>query len=568
MSSWIKPEDLEKIRSHIPYGYERVEPFLESTSPIKIMGKDMAVPKMDGPSVVWITDKISCLLQRLCIHVKNVSEIKRLIVHVLDVQELASVINNPAYHFLLTHPAIRIVASDPKEPMSLKDYFDIFKPFGWDIEHSTDYQYVFSTPIESHSQWLSEIKAMYHNVQFMTRNGLGNPFNTVDTFLGFKNTMVNLPTMLREPDYRNWGGLMKNQPTFLIGAGPSAKELMPYLKEIKGRALFIAADTMLKPLANNGIEPQIICSIERDKEIIGLLSDPREHPETILCAKSVLDPECFEVYQGPQSIYMSLYPESKWAPFRRSRMRPGHSCMGLAMGLAAYMGCNPIYLVGIDLCWSEQGLSHMPEVPYLQDKSYQEQNQRLRMSAFTVKNRAGREVQTNRWWSLFKMQFEGWVKNIPNQVFNLSENGLELEGAPFVKPQDVKLLPASFSYAGLLRKQRYYKVTEESRKHMLSFIRHLEIASEGLQRILPKMQTATPVGLLGLLKAEPYYTDLLMPVLRADLYNLDKEDEEKAAASVEHLKKYIPNTLEVFESTRNSLLAFAERQKREKFDLY
>ncbi len=233
-----------------------------------------------------------------------------------------------------------------------------------------------------------------------------------------------------------WAKRGQGKTAVIVGAGPSVKEQLEWMKRHQDDFFWIVADTMLKPLHRAGVVPDLVCSLERAPEIVELLDAGEATRAPTLAASALLDPRCFEVYQGPSRLFFQGIDFEDFLPFKRSKISTGHSCIGVAMAMASLFGFQKVLLMGIDLCWSPEGDSHMRDVSYLNDPSYKKQNEKLWKDSIELKNSQGKTVRTNRYWALFRYQFEGWIglmdRFLKAKVYNLSPSGLPLKGAiPF-----------------------------------------------------------------------------------------------------------------------------------------
>jgi hypothetical protein len=559
----------ENISSKIVCGVERVHPLLDGTAALEVLGSPVAVSPPKEASIVWVTDYISNILQRVCIQIKNNPNLKRLLIITTNPAEIAGLMKSEPYRFLFEHPAFKIALIDPNEPPDLGLYRSIFSPSAWDLRNETTFQYSFRPEFSAQEEWLAQIRALYMTIMLLFRDGLGSSAYTEDAFLGFRNAMLNLPRTLRSPDIRNWKGLGKKRTAFLVGAGPSMRTQLDYLKSVKDHVIIIAADTMLKPLTKAGIEPHFLASMERAPEIIDLLNDPNDHPETFLVGSAVLEPECFASFRGPQTIYASGLPYSKWFPFERIRLGSGHSCMGLAMTLATHLQCSSVYLMGIDLCWSETGDSHMTDVPYLQKQFYQEQNKKLFANSFATQNTEGKTVRTNEFWTVFKQQFEYWAKNYRGDVFNLSPTGLPLKGVPNVSLDQAKIDKRPLDVAKEFSKALPYNRTSQVLVEIKNFSYQLNEALPKFADLLSQMENVAPKKALEILESQDFYQGLLSPILRSEVHNLTLEEENDVkGASLENIRKFIPRIEGVLKETDTSLKALMKEQAVKHFPLY
>jgi len=218
---------------------------------------------------------------------------------------------------------VKVVLLDPEEVLPLSKALQFFGPNEEDMENRTSILSNFHSESSLKEKWNRQILGLHEVILFMVTQGAHDHTVTADSFLGFKNSVHNLPSILKNPDLRNTKALFKGKPAFIIGAGPSISPQLEWLRQYQDRALFVAADTMLRPLSKYGMEPQVIASLERSPNVADLLDMDNPHPRTLLVGCSVLDPNCFLKYQGPQSSYFTYNNSNLFFPFPRSRFRTG-----------------------------------------------------------------------------------------------------------------------------------------------------------------------------------------------------------------------------------------------------
>ena len=153
----------------------------------------------------------------------------------------------------------------------------------------------------------------------------------------------------------------RNKAALVCGAGPSLSYDMERIKSLRKKFILIAVDTALKALSQKGIDPDIVLCV-----------DPQ-----------ALSRHYIEGYEGkaifvvdPASSYLSLtlLPPEKifyfWSPFVLAdllfqflEIEPGKLAFGGSVSTNAYdlafrMGCDPIFLAGHDLAFTEN-LAHV-----------------------------------------------------------------------------------------------------------------------------------------------------------------------------------------------------------------
>lgn len=554
--------------STIVYGHDTIQNRLPHVPPRGVIGSPMTMTELDKLSIIWVVDKLSLIIQQVCIYAKNVPDLKRLLIHVSDADDFASLYKTEAYDFVFKNPKIRFLVCDPKTNPDLRTLYKAFQPQDWDYEHLSSFQFAFSEKSESLRAWAHHLHQLYQSIMMIVNRGLNADFTSLDSLQGAENLFKNLPMILKHPDMRRWKDLAKNRPAFLVGAGPSSKLYLDQLRAVQNDALIIAADTMLKPLSRAGIEPHILASIERVPEIIQLLNDPAPHPHTYLCSAPVLDPQCFQEFQGPAVTYLSLLPRTPYFPFNRSRFGVGLSCMGLAMALASFLGCDPIYLIGIDLCWDAQGQSHMSDVPYLNEKFYRDQNLELWKSAYDAVNVAGQNVKTHMYWMTFKVQFEDWIAFYKKRIVNLSPLGLKLEGAEHTNSFPEFSKESKISWREKLEKSLPYDSTQETQTAIALFLSQSKEAGRDIENLIKQSSTIMPAQLKNLYKSRPYYETYIEPILHPDFSNLTHADSAIVDRSRDRILKTMPRILEMLEKATKDIENLQTQQRQSGFPLF
>ena len=501
---------------------------------------DVPLLKNPAESSVILTDKISKLAEALFERLQSQPALKRQLLFVSDSVDLESFRKTSLAQNLWADPRFCVQALG-SELLNYGDYEKMYKPTDKDLTAPVEFL-VFMDSTPALNQWIAQIQA--HHGQMLQSLDLQSEFNfstdPKDRLIGFENTLKNLERTLLYPDCRNWNGLMKKVPAFVIGAGPSIDEFLPLLKKWEGRAVFIAADTMLKPLQRVGIEAHILASIERDHEIVNLLDDPHDHSNSVLCASTVLQPKSFEVYRGPFTTVLGQYRFNEWLPFRRMMLSYGYSCLGLAVPLALYLQCDPIYLVGMDLSWADSGMSHAQNVPYLQDEKYKSQYGMLREHSFIKLNNAGERVRTHMFWNMFQQETEKWIRQGSSRFFNLSRQGVKIEGAPYIEPANIQVLGERRNISAEILKSMPYDRTAEVKDEIRELSSRADAVLSSLPGLIKNVEAASPAEIVNYLKAQPYFETLLFSIFKGDIRRMLSEEAGAKEHGRSNVRKYLP----------------------------
>jgi len=110
----------------------------------------------------------------------------------------------------------------------------------------------------------------YKNFTRMLRDKMTYLRTTVNTIMNVghfwpKNVLYNVYHSLVEPPIKTLFNQFKNVPIIIVSSGPSLNKNIHLLKEAKGRAILIAMGSTLKPLLNNGVEPDMVFSIDAEE---------------------------------------------------------------------------------------------------------------------------------------------------------------------------------------------------------------------------------------------------------------------------------------------------------------
>lgn len=257
---------------------------------------------------------------------------------------------------------------------------------------------------------------------------IGNSID--DSLVGIRQNIANIRSLPRSKDISKLKNAFRNVPAIIVAAGPSVEKNMHLLKEAKGKALIIAADTITARLRREGIVPDFICTIERDLSIYDFFYKDKDiPPEVTLVAPPVIVPRIIENFAGNvilpmrDSVREYFWLQEVLGLNNDYVISMGSSCAHLAFGLAAHMGAHPIVLVGQDLAYAEDG-----ERTHSLGTVYDEQN----INPFTVPKIAvegyyGGTVLSNEFWIAFRNWIELEIITKQITVINATEGGSKIE---------------------------------------------------------------------------------------------------------------------------------------------
>ncbi len=238
-----------------------------------------------------------------------------------------------------------------------------------------------------------------------------------------ENTADNFARYLKAPGVTTLKGAFKNQPALLVAGGPSLNaEAVEKIREFSDSFLVICVDTSYKLLLKNNIVPHLVVTNDPGKE------NYERHLKGVrggayYVGVPTIIPDSFEGFEnrifisdsasnGFQQWSASVYGGEKGIVLSSTNS----GCFGL--NTAAYLGCNPVVMIGVDLLGDAPGKRAF-EGPASPGKKL-----------YRVRDVLGRERQTSRLWHLYYRDFENIIRQNSHMHFiQASSEGIELMNA-------------------------------------------------------------------------------------------------------------------------------------------
>ncbi|EJU5930230.1 motility associated factor glycosyltransferase family protein, partial [Campylobacter jejuni] len=261
----------------------------------------------------------------------------------------------------------------------------------------------------------------------------------LDALQGIEQFVYNLPQMITHPSYKELLSKRKgiSDTAIIVSTGPSLTKQLPLLKKYANKATIFCADSSYPILAKHGIKPDYVLSLER----IPLTSeffnnDFGEFDKDILFVlKSYVHPHTTKYLQKNNrnfmlvSTYASFINYLKLDDFGYFNM--GFSVANMNFLLAIHLKHKNIVLIGQDLAYAKDGLSHTKDYSNL-DK-HEGHFQRDKNKYTTQAYGDNGKVESSFVWTLFRHNFEQDVANAKKNyyitTYNCTEGGARIEGA-------------------------------------------------------------------------------------------------------------------------------------------
>jgi hypothetical protein len=396
-------------------------------------------------SFVILTHRLLPVLRQLKTHLRARPKIRRLAVFCLQRdfsdEELQAIKMNE----FGGHPAVSLafVRSDQRESFHhLEKLFEIERI---DFLKPTQFMFLFH-PQSEPSQPEIVLQKDLENLFRMTllkqsQQDIDFSSNSEDVFQGLVNSLKNIKVLMQSPDPRGLRGIAQSSPALILGAGGSLEEHLPFLRENQDKAIIIAPDTLAGRLIQHGIHVDFYSSIERVSAVQRFFENWKQNPDQArLVGTSCLSPSVFELFSNEKVVSFVSDDVHSRLPLRRAMLNSGHSCVGQSMSLASLMGCSEAYLVGVDLCYSDQNFSHSPISPYY-EKNFSDVLQTIKEKESAIvfeSDYVGRLVKSDPYWLTFRNEFEEIARSSKTNFFNVSNKGLRIEGVAHQAPSMVE----------------------------------------------------------------------------------------------------------------------------------
>ncbi|ECP8639642.1 flagellin modification protein PseD, partial [Campylobacter jejuni] len=252
---------------------------------------------------------------------------------------------------------------------------------------------------------------------------LRNGNDPLDALQGIEQFIYNLPSMITHPSYKELLSKRKNlsDTAIIVSTGPSLTKQLPLLKKYANKATIFCADSSYPILAKHNIKPDYVLSLER----IPLTSeffnnDFGEFDKDILFVlKSYVHPHTTKYLQKNNrnfmlvSTYASFINYLKLDDFGYFNM--GFSVANMNFLLAIHLKHKNIVLIGQDLAYAKDGLSHTKDYSNL-DK-HEGHFQRDKNKYTTQAYGDNGKVESSFVWTLFRHNFEQDVANAKKNYY-------------------------------------------------------------------------------------------------------------------------------------------------------
>lgn len=259
---------------------------------------------------------------------------------------------------------------------------------------------------------------------------IGN--DIIDSLIGVEHHIRNLPRMLEGPTL--YEAIQKGKNTsvaVIVSTGPSLAKQLPLLKKYQRYVTIFSLDASFPILSANNIKPDMVFSIERVAATAEFYKKtPTEAFKNVnFMISSVAHKELIDnIKEG--TLQLNMRPFDFLRNFRNDQwgyIGSGMSSANMAFEFAALAQFDKIVLIGQDLAYAKDGLSHSQGHIFGHDEVKPKSS-----DLYTTAYGGDGEVKTTLIWKMFKNFFEITIAQLNGigkiQTYNATEGGARIEG--------------------------------------------------------------------------------------------------------------------------------------------
>ena len=258
-----------------------------------------------------------------------------------------------------------------------------------------------------------------------------------DSLIGIKHTLLHLPKMLKRASLKELltKRNKKAKSAIVVSTGPSLTKQLPLLKQYQDKFIIFCADSAYHILHKHSIKPDYVLSLERIDWTSKLFdNDFKEFDEGILfVVVSFTHENTIKHLEKNHRNYMIVMRPSPFCKHLKiddyGYLGYHHSVANMAYELATNLGHENIILIGQDLAYAKDGLSHSEDYSllYSHEGEYEDDKGRFLITAYGGNG----TVESSQTWISFKqaLEFDITMANIKHKTkaYNCTEGGARIE---------------------------------------------------------------------------------------------------------------------------------------------
>ncbi|MCA1933576.1 MAG: DUF115 domain-containing protein [Calditerrivibrio sp.] len=299
-----------------------------------------------------------------------------------------------------------------------------------------------------------------------------------DSLIGIENTLLNINEIIKNPGIKELKDVFKGKPGIVVATGPSLNKNINLLKGLENKAVICAADASVRVMKRYGLKPHLVTSLERvlptAKLFEGLTVD--DVKDVFLAACPVIRPETYANFPGERIIVYRNFATFQWIDIDKGILDIGPSAANMAFKVLEYLGCNPIILIGQDLAFGEDDVTHASGATFGErENQYYAKGRILEVEG----NYLPRVKTTDVWYKFLKF-YENDISQFKGDVINATEGGAKIPGTKVLSFKDTieRYIIRDFDVIDIIRSNLNYPSKEEIASNREKIIKKTDDAIE------------------------------------------------------------------------------------------
>jgi hypothetical protein len=346
-----------------------------------------------------------------------------------------------------------------------------------------------------------------------------------DSLIGIENTFLNINEIINYPGIKDLEGIFKGKPGIVVATGPSLNKNIHLLHGIENKAVICAADASVRVMKKHGLKPHLVTSLERviatSKLFEGLTED--DVKDVFLSACPVIHPETYANFPGERIIVYRNFATFKWLDIAKGILDIGPSSGNMAFKILEYLGCNPIILIGQDLAFGENEVTHAEGSTFGEKEEYYH----TRRQILEVEGNYIPKIKTTDVWYKFMKYYEKDIAGFDGEVINATEGGAKIVGTKIMTFKEAieKYISEDIDVIDNIKKYLKYPSDDEKEMYRKQSIKKVNEAIEYSDAVIDKFMK-------GFNKCAEFINKIILK------YEKEKVlDEKKAAKLFDELQR-------------------------------
>jgi hypothetical protein len=213
-------------------------------------------------------------------------------------------------------------------------------------------------------------RVLYEKIEkYFKESRINLKTQSIHSKLYYKNIFSNQQSLRNSPGIKNLKDCLSDIPAVICSAGPSLDKNIQLLKSSREGYFLIAVATALKPLLHNGIQPDVVISVDPDELTIRSFDFFRNTGDTWLVYNAAVPNTIPNIFPTRKLAFDLDVHLAKWFnnhSDEKGSLGKTSSVAHSAFNFSDFLGCSPVILIGQDLSFQNQRL-HCTQSFYFED---------------------------------------------------------------------------------------------------------------------------------------------------------------------------------------------------------